>query len=639
MFRNIRLNVKLFIAVLTVCIIGLGILVNFLLSGAGSLLKEKSLGEVEENARFQCMQIGTELNIAMESARGLGSIFNGYLNFNILERRPVFSHIIKNNLENNPNFLCVWGIFGSNSIDGFDSRYANTSGSTTTGRFCPSFYRNSDGSINEELEVLDDNELSEEDYVRIPTQRLKETILEPYYYSYSEDKSDSIFETTIAVPIFTNGKLLGITGIDFDLKRFQQYAAVIKPYESGYAILISNEGIIVYHPDSKLIGQNIKDQSFGGKEIAEKILKGGSFSSLAGGKDEDSFELFYNPLAIGNSETPWSLAVAVPSSKIMEPVEKLRSNALIISLLVLGGIILVLLLVTYSINSSFLRVRDEMNTATKNILEGNLSADYNANKVNIEFRPILDGLGEVTGNFKIIVERIRAVSNTIHSTSKQFIEASEELNESADRQSKTTIALSEVMSDMQEKINKNGGNAKETERISLKASKSIALTNIKLKESQDAMHDIAAKVSIINDISFQTNILALNAAVEAARAGEHGRGFSVVAGEVKKLADRSKVAAEEIQTLMKNAVEHSDSAMKRMEVLVPEIDRTSKLVSDISNQSIEQTTQASDAGQTLHQLNKETLDHTDLLTKITDFSLRLESEALELEKLVAKYTA
>lgn len=638
MLQNIRINTKLFVAIFLVAALGVALLDNLLIGVSGKVMREKAIREVQDNARFESQEMGMQMNIAMESVRGLIRIFSRYDNFAVAERRPILSNIVRNTLESNPNFLCVWAVFEPNVVDQLDKKFANKPGSTTEGRFCPSFFRSPDGAIEEESEVMDDAELGSSDYVSIPKLKKNETLLEPYFYSYSESGSDSVYETTIVIPIENDkGNMVGIAGIDFDLKKFQRYAANIKPYEGeGFAILMSNEGSIVYHPDTTLIGSNLEKLHLGSDSIAERIRRGESFQIETGSEGKKLF-LFFNPLKIGKSDSPWSLALVVPEKRIMEPVNHVRSQVIWMSALILSVLIVVIFLVTFAFSRSLHKVTLQIGGATQEILEGNLNLVFDTAKVNIEFRPILEGLSEITGNFRLIVGRIRESSQTIHHTSKEFLNATEEMNKSVEGLTRVTDSFSAIMQEMLGRISQNSGNARETEKISLKASKSIALTNIKLKESQDAMHSIAGKVGVINDISFQTNILALNAAVEAARAGEHGRGFSVVAGEVKKLAERSRAASDEIQKLMSYAVEHSDSAMQRMDKLVPEIDRTSKLVQDIATKSTEQSEEATEAGQTLQHLTAEARGQKALLTSITQFSMQLENEALALEELISKY--
>ncbi|MBS1242286.1 MAG: methyl-accepting chemotaxis sensory transducer, partial [Nitrospirae bacterium] len=125
-----------------------------------------------------------------------------------------------------------------------------------------------------------------------------------------------------------------------------------------------------------------------------------------------------------------------------------------------------------------------------------------------------------------------------------------------------------------------------------------------VSEAVSAMKDIAGKISIIEEIARQTNLLALNAAIEAARAGEHGKGFAVVAAEVRKLAERSQVAAAEISRLSNSSVGVAERAGSMLTKLVPDIQKTAELVQEISASSKEQASGADQINSSIQQLNK-----------------------------------
>jgi methyl-accepting chemotaxis protein len=221
-----------------------------------------------------------------------------------------------------------------------------------------------------------------------------------------------------------------------------------------------------------------------------------------------------------------------------------------------------------------------------------------------------DELGELASALNLMIVRlheivmnIRTGTDSITSASVQISNNSQQLSEGAAQQASSTEEVSSSIEEMAGNIQQNTENAQQTERISKKAADSMMDMSKIGKESLDSIKTIAEKITIINDIAFQTNLLALNAAVEAARAGEHGRGFAVVAAEVRKLAERSKQAADEIENLSKTSLKITEDSRHLLDTLVPEIKKTSQLVQEIASASIEQNAGADQINSAIQQLN------------------------------------
>ena len=205
-----------------------------------------------------------------------------------------------------------------------------------------------------------------------------------------------------------------------------------------------------------------------------------------------------------------------------------------------------------------------------------------------------------------VVQQIQGNSEQISSAATQVSATASSLSEATSEQAASVEETSASVEQMGASINQNSENAQITDKIASESATAAAEGGEAVEGTVKAMTQIAEKISIIEDIAYQTNMLALNAAIEAARAGEHGKGFAVVAAEVRKLAERSQVAASEISTLTSDSVKVAEKAGILLEKMVPDITRTAELVQEISAASEEQSSGVGQINSAMQQLDKVT---------------------------------
>jgi len=217
---------------------------------------------------------------------------------------------------------------------------------------------------------------------------------------------------------------------------------------------------------------------------------------------------------------------------------------------------------------------------------------------------LADSVRAMTAKLTSVIREIVAVSEKVSSCSDTLSTSTDEISQGASQQAASVEEISASMEQMASNIGQNAENAQSTDAIARDSGARATECGIAVAHTVAAMKEIAEKISIIEEIARQTNLLALNAAIEAARAGEHGKGFAVVASEVRRLAERSGVAATEISELSISSVDVADKAGTMLSELVPDIEKTAELVQEINVSSNEQNTGASQVNSSIQTLDE-----------------------------------
>ncbi len=318
------------------------------------------------------------------------------------------------------------------------------------------------------------------------------------------------------------------------------------------------------------------------------------------------------------------------TDKVM--LNKAQGTQTIVVIFIIIAVILAVILAFFITDNLVKPIKKSLHFANE-VADGDLTAKVDINQKD-EIGQLANALLNMATQLQNIISNIKTGSDNLAVASQQLTAGAQQISSGVNEQAASAEEISSSIEEMTANIQQNSANAHEAMKMSQKASTSIQDVAQASEQNVEASANINSKIKVIVEIAQQTNILALNAAVEAARAGDSGKGFSVVAAEIRKLAEKSKEAANEIVELARSGADISENSNNLLRKIIPNINNTSNLVQEIASASVEQEQGVQQVNAAIQQFSIVTQQNATSAEEMAGSSEELSSQAAELDGMI-----